>query len=80
MSRRRKRDTCIRLYLYGFNWLKFAFKHDIIPFEAPCQDCGKTLITTLPFIQKVENRTCYGLAINCDCGSRVPYCIVGLMD
>jgi hypothetical protein len=63
------------LYIYGVDFKIWAKKFDIEPFIAPCQDCGKLIETTLPFIYGKKFR---GLAINCPCGSRVPYCLVNV--
>jgi hypothetical protein len=60
------------LYVYGVNPKLWAKRFDIQPIEAPCQICGRVLITDLPLVIGPFR----GLAINCPCGSRVPYCFV----
>jgi len=57
------------LYLHGVDPLKWMKKHDIEAFTAPCQDCGKVQSTMLPMIFGRQP----GLAIDCACGSHVPY-------
>lgn len=60
------------LYIYGINPKRWASRFGIEPITAPCQNCGKLIETTLPLIFESFR----GLAIDCSCGSHVPYCFV----
>jgi hypothetical protein len=59
-------------YVYGINPKRWAVKFGIEPITAPCQNCGKVAETTLPIVMGPYR----GLAIDCPCGSHVPYCFV----
>ena len=59
-------------YVYGADPKRWAARFDLEPFMSPCNDCGLPVETTLPFVVGPFR----GLAANCSCGSRVPYCLV----
>lgn len=71
-SRKRKRQPMDLLYAYGVDPKKWAARFGIEPFTAPCQDCGVVRETVLPLVIGPFR----GLAIDCPCGSHVPYCFV----
>ena len=60
------------LYVYGINPKRWADRFGIEPFIAPCQKCGQLSETILPLAMGPFR----GLAIDCPCGSHVPYCFV----
>lgn len=62
----------MKLYVHGADAKVWASKYGIKPFTAPCQDCGAICETTLPLVLGPFR----GLAIECPCGSHVPYCLV----
>jgi len=53
---------------------RWAARHDIESFTHPCQECGRMLTTSVPFVYG----TLRGLiAPTCVCGNEVtPYCVV----
>lgn len=60
------------LYIYGVDSKRWADKFGIEPVIAPCQNCKRIMETSLAFVYGPFR----GLAINCPCGSHVPYCFV----
>lgn len=66
------------LIAYGVDPVRWARRHNIEPFTAPCYHCGSPRTTVLPFAQGrlrgliAEPRPC-GMA-------NPPYCLVGLFD
>jgi hypothetical protein len=60
------------LYVHGYDPKRWASRFGIEPVTAPCQDCGRVMTTTLALVAGPFR----GLAIDCPCGSHVPYCFV----
>jgi len=76
LSDARRQNLDLRVYFYGLDPKQWAARHGIEPFSAPCQDCGVVQETILPMMHGPYR----GLAIDCQCGSHVPYCLVGVID
>lgn len=62
------------LIVYGIDPIKWADRFGLLPFTAPCDKCGASLTTSLPFFYS----SLRGLrAPQCSCGNkRTPYCVV----
>ena len=69
------------LRVYGVSAEAWARRYGIEPFEGPCQGCGKTLRTSVPFVI-TGTRIRWLEAPPCDCGNedRIPYCFVGMFN
>lgn len=62
------------LVAHGVDPKRWARTHDIVPFTAPCADCGTALTTSLPFASGQLRGL---IAPRCDCGNEhPPYCVV----
>lgn len=62
------------LMVLGADAKEWATRYDIQPFSAPCEVCGATMTTSVPFVYS----SLRGLrAPRCSCGSEtMPYCVV----
>ena len=63
------------LRIFGIDEKKWAKRHGIEPYTGPCDECGETLSTTIPFVYG----GCRGLmSPPCpSCGKKqTPYCMV----
>lgn len=78
MSGGRSWDPSRFLIAYGVDPVRWADRHRIEPFTAPCYSCGRDRTTVLPFAQ---GRLRGLIAEPCPCGHpSPPYCLVGLFD
>jgi hypothetical protein len=61
------------LTIHGMDPKKWADRYGIVPFSAPCPDCGEIVTTTIP----IAVQTLRGLMSRCICGHEgAPYCLV----
>ena len=64
----------VRLCIHGVTAEEWTDRHGVEPFAHPCFECGRMLMTTIPFVQGHVR----GLqAPRCECGNQcTPYAIV----
>jgi hypothetical protein len=62
------------LIAHGADPKRWARKHDIEPFSCPCDGCGRTVTTSVPFACGQFRGL---IAPTCPCGHEFrPYCVV----
>lgn len=62
------------LRVYGADAKRWAARHGLAPFTAPCSRCGEQLHTSVPFAAGLLRGL---IAPTCTCGNaRTPYCVV----
>jgi hypothetical protein len=67
-------NGAVRLIVFGISAARWTERYGVEPFSHPCSECGRTLTTSLPFVQGALRGL---MAPKCECGNdRTPFGLV----